>query len=157
MPLMDKLKELNIRMVDFECIREPKTEDNKFPQRLVAFGRYAGIAGAFDFLRGIGEFLLQKQFQTPFLIGSSYMYLDYDSMKFALARLADNIRAGGLPRKLAPMVFAVTGTGRVAQGSVEVLEQLPHVKVPPSELRAYLADPVNAANNRQIIISIFSS
>lgn len=50
------------------------------------------------------------------------MYLDYDSMKFALARLADNIRAGGLPRKLAPMVFAVTGTGRVAQGSVEVLE-----------------------------------
>lgn len=85
------------------------------------------------------------------------MYLDYDSMKFALARLADNIRAGGLPRKLAPMVFAVTGTGRVAQGSVEVLEQLPHVKVPPSELRAYLADPVNAANNRQIIISIFSS
>ena len=29
--------------------------------------------------------------------------------------------------------------------------------MPPSELRAYLADPVNAANNRQIIISIFSS
>ena len=45
---------------------------------------YAGIAGAFDFIRGIGEFLLQKQFQTPFLIGSSYMYSDYDAMKFAL-------------------------------------------------------------------------
>ena len=61
MPLLDKLRELNIRMVDFECIREPK-EDGKIPERLVAFGRYAGIAGAFDFLRGIGEFLLQKQF-----------------------------------------------------------------------------------------------
>lgn len=156
MGLLDKLKELNIRMVDFECIREPKVE-GKLPQRLVAFGRYAGIAGAFDFLRGIGEFLLEKQFQTPFLIGSSYMYLDYDAMKGALARLADNIRAGGMPRKLAPMVFAVTGTGRVAQGSVEVLEQLPHVNVPPSELREYLADPANASNNRQIIISIFSS
>ena len=57
MPLLDKLMELNIRMVDFECIREPKAE-GKIPQRLVAFGRYAGIAGAFDFLRGIGEFLL---------------------------------------------------------------------------------------------------
>ena len=122
MPLLDKLKELNIRMVDFECIREPKSEEVKMPQRLVAFGRYAGIAGAFDFLRGIGEFLLQKQFQTPFLIGSSYMYLDYEAMKFALARLGENIAAGGLPRKLAPMVFAVTGTGRVSQGSVEVLE-----------------------------------
>lgn len=50
------------------------------------------------------------------------MYLNYDDMKYALARLADNIRAGGMPRKLAPMVFAVTGTGRVAQGSIEVLE-----------------------------------
>jgi alpha-aminoadipic semialdehyde synthase len=76
------------------------------------------------------------------------MYLDYDAMKFALARLADNIRAGGMPRKLSPMVFAVTGTGRVAQGSIEVIEQLPHVKVPPSELRAYLADPANAVNNK---------
>lgn len=47
--------ELNIRMIDYECIREKK-KDN--PQRLVAFGRYAGIVGAFDFLRGIGEFYL---------------------------------------------------------------------------------------------------
>ena len=57
MPLLDKLRELNIRMVDFECIREPKV-DGKISERLVAFGRYAGIAGAFDFLRGIGEYLL---------------------------------------------------------------------------------------------------
>lgn len=57
MPLLDKLLEKKIRLVDFECIREPK-EDGKIPQRLVAFGRYAGIAGAFDFLRGIGEYLL---------------------------------------------------------------------------------------------------
>lgn len=76
------------------------------------------------------------------------MYLNYDDMKYALARLADNIRAGGMPRKLAPMVFGVTGTGRVAQGSIEVLEQLPHVKVPASELRAYLADRENASNNK---------
>jgi hypothetical protein len=29
---------------------------------LVAFGRFAGIAGMFDFLRGVGEFYLQKGF-----------------------------------------------------------------------------------------------
>jgi len=57
MTLLDTLLSLNIRMVDFEGIREPKA-DGKFPNRLVAFGRYAGVAGAFDFLRGIGEFLL---------------------------------------------------------------------------------------------------
>lgn len=81
------------------------------------------------------------------------MYLDYDAMKDALRRLGLAISAGSVPRKLAPMVFGVTGTGRVAQGSVEVLEQLPHVKVAPSELRAYLANPENASNNRQIIIT----
>jgi alpha-aminoadipic semialdehyde synthase len=45
MPLLDKLLELKIRMIDYECIRDEK-------QRLVAFGRYAGIAGAVDFFRG---------------------------------------------------------------------------------------------------------
>jgi alpha-aminoadipic semialdehyde synthase len=114
MPLLDKLLALNIRMVDFECIRQPKTELVKNPPRLVAFGRYAGIAGAFDFLRGIGEFLLQKKFSTPFLIGSSYMYQDYFAMQIALKMLNENITRGGLPKALTPMVFGVTGTGRVA-------------------------------------------
>ena len=85
------------------------------------------------------------------------MYPDYDSMKFALSMLSNNILAGGIPKRLSPVVFAVTGTGRVADGSVEVLEQLPHVKVKPADLAAYLADPDNASNNKQIIISQFAS
>ena len=55
MELLDKMLESNIRMIDFECIKENKPDNAK---RLVAFGRYAGIAGAFDFIRGCGEFLL---------------------------------------------------------------------------------------------------
>lgn len=61
MPLLDKFLELNVRMVDFECIRNAPVE-GKQSERLVAFGRYAGIAGAFDFIRGIGEYLLEKKF-----------------------------------------------------------------------------------------------
>ena len=61
MPLLDKFLEKNIRMVDFECIRNVPV-DNKPTERLVAFGRYAGIAGAFDFIRGIGEYLLEKKY-----------------------------------------------------------------------------------------------
>ena len=61
MPLLDKFLEKNIRMVDFECIRNAPVDD-KPTERLVAFGRYAGIAGAFDFIRGIGEYLLEKKF-----------------------------------------------------------------------------------------------
>jgi alpha-aminoadipic semialdehyde synthase len=53
MPLLDSMLEKKIRMIDFEPIKDPITND-----RLVAFGRFAGIAGAFDFLRGCGEYLL---------------------------------------------------------------------------------------------------
>jgi len=94
MPLLDALLQKNIRMVDFECIKNP--DKNK---RLVAFGRYAGIAGIFDFLRGCGEFYLQRGFQTPFVyLGSSYMYEDYVAMCEALKRVHKGILNGGLPK-----------------------------------------------------------
>ena len=74
MDLLDKLLSSNIRHIDFERIQ------NK-DGRLVAFGRYAGICGACDFLRGIGEFLLSKLYQTQFLgVGSSYMYFGLEHM-----------------------------------------------------------------------------
>lgn len=59
------------------------------------------------------------------------MYEDYDAMKGALASVAKNISTKGLPKSESPLVFAVTGTGRVAEGIIEVLECLPHVKVEP--------------------------
>jgi len=42
------------------------------------------------------------------------MYEDYEAMRDALARINKNIVKGGLPKQESPMVFAVTGTGRVA-------------------------------------------
>jgi len=43
------------------------------------------MAGAFSFIRGIGEFLLDRLFQTPFLfIGSTYMYRDWKEMQGGL-------------------------------------------------------------------------
>jgi alpha-aminoadipic semialdehyde synthase len=84
MPLLDKFLEMRVRMIDFETIR-----DKEGVNRLVAFGRYAGIAGAFDFLRGCGEFLLEKGYQTPLVhLGSAYMYEDFQAMKEALAKIA---------------------------------------------------------------------
>jgi len=61
----------------------------------------------------------------------------------ALAKISKKISAAGLPKTLSPLVIGVTGTGRCASGSLEVLEQLPHVKVQPADLRAYLANPIN--------------
>jgi alpha-aminoadipic semialdehyde synthase len=66
------------------------------------------------------------------------MYDDYDAMQDALNAVAKNIEKKGLPKKESPMVFAVTGTGRVAEGILQVLECLPHVKVEPNNLETYL-------------------
>ena len=66
MPLLDALLEKRIRLVDYECITVGGQRGGK---RLVAFGRYAGIAGMVDFLRGLGERYLSLGYSTPFLGG----------------------------------------------------------------------------------------
>jgi len=48
MPALDAILQKNIRLIDYEKITDEKG------QRLIAFGKYAGIAGAIDFLKGFG-------------------------------------------------------------------------------------------------------
>lgn len=51
-----------IRMLDYECMVDGKN------QRLVAFGKYAGMAGTIDILHGLGIRLLAMGHRTPFLV-----------------------------------------------------------------------------------------
>jgi hypothetical protein len=56
------------------------------------------------------------------------------------------------------MVFAVTGTGRVAQGIMEVLKMLPHVLVEPDNLQAYVKSmEEDKDRGKKIVISQFSA
>lgn len=80
------------------------------------------------------------------------MYENYEAMSEALARVSKNIAAGGINKNLAPMVFAVTGTGRVADGSMEVLTQLPHDLIKPCDLRAYVADEANKSSKKIVLV-----
>lgn len=60
-------------MIDYERI----IDDNK--TRLIAFGEFAGIAGAIDYLAGFGEYLLRAGYSTPFLnVSMSYKYFSID-------------------------------------------------------------------------------
>jgi alpha-aminoadipic semialdehyde synthase len=48
MPALDAILAKNIRLIDYE-----KISDNQ-NNRLIAFGKYAGVAGAIDFIKGLG-------------------------------------------------------------------------------------------------------
>jgi alpha-aminoadipic semialdehyde synthase len=67
------------------------------------------------------------------------MYEDWNDMKHALSRVAKGITAGAL-KGPGPLVFAVTGTGRVSTGALEVLKQLPHEFVDPLNLEALVTN-----------------
>ena len=54
-------------------------------QRLVAFGKYAGICGMVDCFRGLGARLLALGYSTPFMgVSSAYMYPSVDTAKLAV-------------------------------------------------------------------------
>lgn len=61
MPLLDALVDKNVRMMDYECIVRGGQRGGT---RLVAFGRYAGLAGMVDTMRGLGERLLSLGMST---------------------------------------------------------------------------------------------
>lgn len=91
----------NIELYDHEVLT------NKSGLRLVGFGRYAGIVGAYNGIRAVGldlgTFELPKVESLP----------DYD-------HLLKEIKKAVLP----PIKIVLTGRGKVAQGAMEVLDHL---------------------------------
>jgi alpha-aminoadipic semialdehyde synthase len=59
-----------------------KNEQADGGQRLVAFGKFAGLAGMIDAFHGLGERLLSIGYQSPFMgISMSYMYPSVENAK----------------------------------------------------------------------------
>ena len=89
-----------IRLIDYEYITD------KEGQRLIAFGRWAGIVGAYNGLRGwglrTGDYKLKPAHQCR----------DYEEMKGQLSNI-----------KLNNSRILITGGGRVAWGAVETLSK----------------------------------
>jgi alpha-aminoadipic semialdehyde synthase len=69
MALLDACLEKKVRLIDYEKMV------NASGQRVVAFGKYAGIAGMIDILNGLGLRLLALGHHTPFMhIGPAHNY-----------------------------------------------------------------------------------
>jgi len=99
--LLKAILEKNIKLYDHEVITKPTG------MRLIGFGRYAGLVGAYNGFRLLGK--RQQLFELPKVDGLS-------DLKAVLAEL-DKI---SLPK----LKIVLTGTGKVARGAKEILDHL---------------------------------
>jgi saccharopine dehydrogenase (NAD+, L-lysine-forming) len=99
--LLRTILDRRIEMIDYECIKDEQG------QRLIAFGRFAGIVGAYNSL------LLYGEKYNLFHLKRAHECFNYEEVKEELKKL-----------KLPPIKIVVTGTGRVGSGICEVLDFL---------------------------------
>lgn len=108
--LLQAVLKKNIRLIDYEVLRD--TQGN----RLVAFGRYAGIVGAFNGLWTYG-----KRFKL-FSMRRAFECFDVNDLKLELRKV-----------KLPAIKIVLTGAGRVAKGAMETLDTAGIRKVNPQD------------------------
>jgi saccharopine dehydrogenase (NAD+, L-lysine forming) len=97
--LLQAALQKKIRLIDYEALKD------KQGNRLVAFGRYAGIVGAYNGLWTYG-----KRYKK-FNLRRAYECLDVNDLKLELGKV-----------QLPPVKIALTGAGRVGKGAMETLD-----------------------------------
>lgn len=97
--LLQEIIQKKIQLIDYETLKD------KFGNRLVAFGRYAGIVGAYNGLMTYG-----KRYKK-FSIRRAYECFDINDLKIELRKV-----------QLPPLKIVLTGAGRVAKGAMETLD-----------------------------------
>ena len=106
--LLRAILEKNIRLIDYECLTDVSG------RRLIAFGRYAGIVGAYN---GILTY------------GKRYNLFNLKRARdcFDLEELKSEYQKAKLPK----IKIALTGGGRVSKGAMEVLNGMGIGRVSP--------------------------
>ena len=106
--------ERNIRLIDYELLK-------KNGNRVVAFGRFAGLVGAYNGLRGWGEKYGQ------YALKPAHECRDMQDM-------FDQLKGIDWP---ADLRILLTGKGRVASGAVETLVASGIPQISPEEIAGY--------------------
>uniref|UniRef100_A0A8C4UJ94 Aminoadipate-semialdehyde synthase n=1 Tax=Falco tinnunculus TaxID=100819 RepID=A0A8C4UJ94_FALTI len=130
MPLLDEILRQEIRLFDYE-----KMVDHK-GMRVVAFGKWAGVAGMINILHGLGLRFLALGHNTPFMhIGMAHNYRNSSQAVQAVRDAGYEISLGLMPKSVGPLTFVFTGTGNVSKGAQEMFNALPCEFVEPHELK----------------------
>nr|XP_053654082.1 alpha-aminoadipic semialdehyde synthase, mitochondrial-like [Cherax quadricarinatus] len=105
-------------------------------QRVVAFGKYTGVAGMINILNGLGLCLLILGHHTPFMhIGPAHNYRNTEMARQSICDTGYEISLGMMPKSIGSLMFIFTGTGNVPQGAQEIVQELPHEYVSVKALK----------------------
>ncbi len=129
--LLQEVLAKNIDLVDYECLTDAKG------QRVVAFGRYAGIVGAYNGLLAWG-----KRYGS-FQLKPAHDCLDMEELWQELDKVS-------LPENTK---IALTGGGRVAKGAIETLERAGISYVSPED---YLSGDFDRAVYTQLDVDDYN-
>ncbi|UII34460.1 NAD(P)-dependent oxidoreductase [Fulvivirga ulvae] len=108
--LLQAILQKNIRLIDYETLTDSSGT------RIVAFGRYAGIVGAYNGIWAYG-----KRYNL-FDLRRAHACFDLEDLKTEYAKVS-----------LPPIKIVLTGGGRVSKGAMEVLNGMGIRKVTPEE------------------------
>ncbi|MBC8321210.1 MAG: hypothetical protein H8E34_10845 [Bacteroidetes bacterium] len=129
MPLLKQMITKKVNLIEYERIVNEKN------QRLIFFGRFAGLAGMINSLWSAGQRWKELGVITPFLeLKQTHHYNSLEDAKKAISKVADNIIMNGLPTEIEPIVVGFTGYGNVSNGAQEILNMFPIKEITPDEL-----------------------
>ncbi len=129
MPMLKTMLDLKCQLIDYERIVDEKGK------RLIAFGKYAGIAGMIDALWALGRRLTWEGVSNPFSqIARITDYESYEEARKQITGVSDRIREDGIPESLIPLVFGITGYGNVSHGAQEILDLLSVREISPKDI-----------------------
>jgi alpha-aminoadipic semialdehyde synthase len=129
MKMLKRMMELKCNLIDYERVV------NEHNQRLIFFGRFAGLAGAINSLWTLGLRWKEQGFNTPLsLLQQSFRYTDLQEAKNTIKNIGNEIATKGLPAELLPLTIGITGYGNVSKGAQEIIDLLPIKEITPTEL-----------------------
>ncbi len=129
MPMLRRLLETNCTLLDYERIT------NEQGQRLVFFGRFAGLAGMVEGLWALGQRLAHDGIENHFIpIRTPIEYFKLDKAKNALCMLGDRYKKNFVSPDIAPLIIGIAGYGNVSKGAQEMLDCLPITEITPAEV-----------------------
>ncbi|KAF9220571.1 hypothetical protein BS17DRAFT_786754 [Gyrodon lividus] len=132
----DPQRHLPPRLIDYELLIGPGGK------RTVGFGWFAGVAGTLESLSALAHAHLELGVASPFLhTPRPHTHASLPSLRTALRAIGQEIINDGTPKCLGPFVIGLTGNGRVSQGVLSILEELPLSKVSVKDLPALLSNP----------------